>query len=435
MENMKLEDVGKIEIVKGEGQRESVKVTIWCVTYNHRDYIEKALNGFVKQKTKFNYEVLVFDDASTDGTSDIVRQYVKKYPEIIKGYLAHTNTYNHPDRKRLSADFVKAHASGKYIAFCEGDDYWIYDYKLQKQYDWMESYPNTSLCVHNAIRYDEQKKEVLPQIMDMDSQYLDPEEVFFCRKGRVPAASYFFRKEYWDTLPSFYDACPVGDEPLRWWLTHNGDVYYMDKVWSVRNYMHDGSWNKKIVSDLNFYQNYLRRFEKSILLADEETNYRFHKLFEERVTERCLADVGLVLPKNYTIYDLQYRIEECIKNSYPELEKYYREAYGVYKRGSQEYLNRVFEVAKENNDNFYIYGAGIEARKYAQIIWDRGIDFKGFVVSKRNEDAQRELMGKPIYEYKSLLNKLDSIFWLCMNYKNREEVATVLTKEGITQYW
>lgn len=430
-----LEKFGQMEVLENNNNKGKIEVSVWCLSYNHKDYIRNALEGFVRQQTMFDIEVIVFDDASTDGTQDIIKDYISKYPKIFRGYLAKVNTYGRSDRRKLVMEFLKDKARGKYMTICEGDDYWIYDLKLQKQYDWMEAHPNTSLCVHNAIRFDEKQKEVFPQIVDMDSQYLDPDEVFFCRKGRIPTASYFFRKEYWDTLPSFYDICPVGDEPLRWWLTHNGDVYYMDKVWSVRNYMHDGSWNKKIVSDLNFYQNYLRRFEKSILMADVETHYCFHELFRERVIDKCLVDVGLVLQKDYTLRDLQNRIDECIKNSSQELKKYYKDAYEVYKRGSQEYLNRVFEVAKENNDNFYIYGAGIEARKYAQIIWDRGIDFKGFVVSKRNEDAQRELMGKPIYEYKSLLNKLDSIFWLCMNYKNREEVANVLTKEGITQYW
>lgn len=245
MNGDEFEKIGKIEIIAGKCEQCNIDVSVWCLTFIHREYIERALEGFVKQKTNFSIEILVFDDASTDGTTDIVRQYVEKYPHVVKGYLAHVNTYNRPDRQRLSVNFLREKARGKYIALCEGDDYWNYDQKLQKQYEWMEVHPNTWLCVHNAIRYDEQKKEILPQIIDMDSQYLDPDEIFFCRQGRVPTASYFFRKDYWDTLPSFYDICPVGDEPLRWWLAYNGDVYYMDKVWSVRNYMHDGSWNQK----------------------------------------------------------------------------------------------------------------------------------------------------------------------------------------------
>ena len=111
-----------------------IAVSVICLTYNQEKYIEKALNGFVKQKTNFKFEVLVHDDASTDKTTEIIKQYEKKYPDIVKPIYQKTNQFsigNNPTK----ICFKKS--KGKYIALCEGDDYWCDENKLQKQYDFM----------------------------------------------------------------------------------------------------------------------------------------------------------------------------------------------------------------------------------------------------------------------------------------------------------
>ena len=118
-------------------------VSIKCITYNHEPYIRQCLEGFVMQKTNFRFEAVVHDDASTDGTADIIREYAEKYPDIIKPIYETENQYSKKDGSL--GRIMDAACTGKYIAMCEGDDYWTDPLKLQKQVDILESNPEVGL--------------------------------------------------------------------------------------------------------------------------------------------------------------------------------------------------------------------------------------------------------------------------------------------------
>lgn len=122
-------------------------VCIRCITYNHEKYLADALEGFVMQKTNFPFVAIVHDDASTDGTAGILREYAEKYPEIIKPIYETENQYSKHDGsigRIMDAEIAKYNP--KYIAMCEGDDYWTDPYKLQKQVDYMEGHEDVGLC-------------------------------------------------------------------------------------------------------------------------------------------------------------------------------------------------------------------------------------------------------------------------------------------------
>lgn len=106
-------------------------VSISCITYNHEDYIRDAIEGFLMQKTTFPVEILIHDDASTDKTADIIREYEKKYPHLIKPIYQTENQYS--KGIGVSATYQYPRANGNYITLCEGDDYWTDPYMLQKQ--------------------------------------------------------------------------------------------------------------------------------------------------------------------------------------------------------------------------------------------------------------------------------------------------------------
>lgn len=123
-------------------------VSICCVTYNHAQFIRKCLDGFLLQQTDFPIEILIHDDCSTDGTTEIIREYEAKYPDLIFPLYEEENQYQHG--KAAEIDFYNyRRARGKYIAYCEGDDYWTDPLKLQKQVDFMEANPEYSVCFHN----------------------------------------------------------------------------------------------------------------------------------------------------------------------------------------------------------------------------------------------------------------------------------------------
>ena len=127
-------------------QSKGIVVSVACITYNHAPYIRQCLEGFLLQKTNFPIEIIVHDDASTDGTDDIIREYALKYPELFKVILQEENQYS-KGVDVLSLVFERS--AGKYIAFCEGDDYWTDPLKLQKQVDFLENNPDYVMCSHN----------------------------------------------------------------------------------------------------------------------------------------------------------------------------------------------------------------------------------------------------------------------------------------------
>lgn len=126
-------------------------VSICCLVYNHEPFLRECFEGFVMQKTTFPIEILVHDDASTDHSADIIREYTVQYPDLFKPIYQTENQYS--KGVKVSATFQFPRAKGKYIALCEGDDYWTDPYKLQKQVDFLESHPEYVMCSHVFDRY------------------------------------------------------------------------------------------------------------------------------------------------------------------------------------------------------------------------------------------------------------------------------------------
>jgi glycosyltransferase involved in cell wall biosynthesis len=120
-----------------------IMVSVCCITYNHKQFISQAIEGFLMQKTNFPFEIVIGDDCSTDGASEIIKSYAEKYPDKINVVSGEQNVGAHENMRR-----VVKHCRGKYIALCEGDDYWTDPYKLQKQVDFLEQNTEYVTCCH-----------------------------------------------------------------------------------------------------------------------------------------------------------------------------------------------------------------------------------------------------------------------------------------------
>lgn len=127
-------------------------VSVCCITYNHAQFIRKCLDGFLMQKTNFPIEILIHDDCSTDGTTEIIRDYEAKYPDLIFPLYEEENQYQKGKAAEIDL-YNYRRARGKYIAYCEGDDYWTDPLKLQKQVDFMEANPEYSVCWHRSKQF------------------------------------------------------------------------------------------------------------------------------------------------------------------------------------------------------------------------------------------------------------------------------------------
>ena len=132
-----------------EMNNQGIMLTVHTIAYNQEHYIRDCLEGIVKQQTSFKFEAIVHDDCSTDHTADIIREYAKKYPDIIKPIYEEENQYSKGVNSQMNTK-MNAFTHGKYIALCEGDDYWTDPTKLQRQVDFLEAHPDYSMCFHNA---------------------------------------------------------------------------------------------------------------------------------------------------------------------------------------------------------------------------------------------------------------------------------------------
>ena len=209
-----------------------ILVSISCATYNHEPYIRQCLDGFVMQKTNFEFEILIHDDASTDGTTTIIREYVDKYPNLIKPIFQTENQYS--KGVSISQTYNWPRARGKYIALCEGDDYWTDPYKLQKQVDFLEANPEYSMCYTNILRYN-QKKDFFDDWILSDENVITIDDLMLY--NRVHTLTVLCRKDlllrYNQEISFLLPKSPMGDYPMWLWMSLQGPIYHFQEKMGV----------------------------------------------------------------------------------------------------------------------------------------------------------------------------------------------------------
>ncbi|MDD3333967.1 MAG: glycosyltransferase [Eubacteriales bacterium] len=216
-------------------------VSICTTTYNHEKYLEKALESFLKQKTSFPFEILIHDDHSSDGTVEIIQRYAARYPEIVKPLYEEVNQYS--QNVPINETFNFPRAQGKYIALCEGDDYWTDEGKLQAQADYMEAHPDCTFCFTNGIIEDQtgarQPREFIPYREEERTHYYAADHRYelgeMCELNFVPTATFFFPRAVLMGMPSCFGdkMCQHGDLKMRLFFTAAGYGMYLHRFTCV----------------------------------------------------------------------------------------------------------------------------------------------------------------------------------------------------------
>lgn len=212
-------------------------VSIICITYNHEPYIRQCLDGFMMQKTNFPFEVLIHDDASTDKTADIIREYKARYPDVIKPIYQTENQYS--KGVKIGLTYLYPNAKGKYIAECEGDDYWTDPLKLQKQVDFLEDNPSYSLCVHHYQILENNKLMAIFPKFDGDLSFSF--ETYISNTWYTQTLTSVFRKEALNfTALNRYDR--LYDCVLFYNILQSGDAFLMSDNMGIYRKHHGGVW-------------------------------------------------------------------------------------------------------------------------------------------------------------------------------------------------
>lgn len=270
-----------------EDNRE-VLLVIYCLVYNHEPYLRMCLDGFVSQKTNFRYLAVIHEDASTDNSASILREYEEKYPNIIKVIYETENQWSKGNLTRIMKDAIDE-INPKYQTLCEGDDYWTDPYKLQKQMDIMEAHPEYSVCFHRTDVYDCEKGCIDWSIPKKDT----------ISEGRFTLADYlgegysmhtsslFYRREYSNVFkrdaeyPFFKNF--TGDTAIMIYLLLQADGYFIPDTMSCYRLFSKGSHNERKKNDkwagINQYSNVIVGYRE----LDKLTEYKYHEIFVRRI--------------------------------------------------------------------------------------------------------------------------------------------------------
>jgi glycosyltransferase involved in cell wall biosynthesis len=247
-------------------------VNICMITYNHENYIAEAIESVLRQVTTFTTRLIIAEDCSTDRTGVICMEYAAKYPEKI-------TMLDNASNIGMMQNFVRCYRAceGKYIAFCEGDDYWTDPYKLQKQVDFLEANPDHSGCFHNVIlkqqRDGENSEWPLHESLSKDS--FDTVDVL--GPWFIPSPSFVFVNYPGFILPDWFYNCTYGDLPFMLLLSLKGNFKYLNEIMAVYR-LHD-----KGMTTVH------KAYDKVMLMVyiyasfDIHTKYTFHQAVRNAV--------------------------------------------------------------------------------------------------------------------------------------------------------
>jgi len=278
-------------------------VSIIITTYNHEKYIRDAIEGCIEQKTDFPFEIIIHDDASSDLTAEIISKYSDAYPDLIFTILQKENQLS-KGVKFFPKNLIPL-AKGKYIARCEGDDYWIDPYKLQKQIEIMENDPSISLCFTATkwVYVDGSKKDKITRYYPKN-HYLSAQEVIMKAGGVTDIVSTIFQKKIFDNTPDWYYLAPVGDIALYLLSLIHGKLFYLDEITSIYRKGVKGSWTTKNKSNAQSQQNFLLNSIYFRDCFDIYTEFHFHS-YISKMNSLDIIDLSFIY-KDYSEYKKIY---------------------------------------------------------------------------------------------------------------------------------
>jgi glycosyltransferase involved in cell wall biosynthesis len=273
------------------------EVSVCVQTYNHEPYIKDCLEGILMQETDFSFEILLGEDASKDGTREICLKYANKYPDKIRLFLHHRENniqIGGQPTGRFNFLYNLYSAYGKYIALCEGDDYWTDPLKLQKQIEFMEDNKDCSLCFHNVMTtYENSNRENSIIIKDYDkSEWIDVREVISNKPRIATVSMVFINKKVVEYFTNWAITISAGEKAIQLSSTQVGKLFYINDVMAVyRSHSGGLSFDNDIIKRIKIYKSLFREFNKTT-----KRKYIFYSL--KRVMRLKLKHI-LNLLKNF----------------------------------------------------------------------------------------------------------------------------------------
>ncbi len=342
-------------------------VSIICLTYNQEKYIVKAIESMLMQQTDFEYEIIIHDDASTDSTVNILREYQSKYPEKIRLVLEKQNQYSMG--RDTFADLVRNIATGKYIAVCEGDDFWIDDNKLQLQYDAMNEHLKCDMCACTGCTVSEDGEKQISLIRPQEtSGVLDVRDVILGGGQFLVTAGLFFRKKMYETMLPFENVFPL-DYTMQIKGSLRGGIYYIDKNMAAYRRYAGGSWTNNVLNNDSRLRQQWEREIAMLKQLDADTCGKYSQTIACRL-------------KSYTPFEMQLA----------------------------SHRDEILKELKSAPGKAYIWGRGRRGRSLEAFCAKEGIKIEGICDIINTDIGHKSESGSTIITTDEVLQNADVIF-------------------------
>ena len=250
-------------------------LSVCVITYNHSRHLRQALDSILNQESNYSFEILVHDDASTDGTDAILREYEKEHPNLIRVTYEAENQYG--KFTSYFAQLLVPKARGKYIALCEGDDFWSDRKKIQKQLTYMEQHVDCAQVCHAASVLDSDSGVLLGE-MGYGPCERDLRTSDLLKEWNIPTASRVLRKSSIANYSKEWNKkYPVGDFPTAIYSSLSGYTHYMPETMSVYRYRCKGSWTERIASSGTAMRENALAWIEMLRSIDMDTGRDYHE--------------------------------------------------------------------------------------------------------------------------------------------------------------
>lgn len=300
------------------------QVTVRVDTYNHEKYIKQCLDSILMQKTNFPFKILVHDDASSDNTTEIVQEYARTYPKVVHAICDKENLYSQGGTVLIEA--LKPHIEGKYMAFCEGDDYWVDENKLQNQYDALEKH-NDCTIAYCRVQFVDIDGNIInktaPPLNINIGESISLKE--FCniefaqQMWCFHTSSFFMRTEYYqeyiDEKKQELGLFPYGDITWQLFYLSKGKGYFVNKIQSCYRTF-SGGYNSMVKENPQIAVEHENKLCNALRVFDEMTGYQYHEAISKRL-----------FFQNHNVYRLQHTQKEYAR----EYLKYSNRKYTTWK--------------------------------------------------------------------------------------------------------
>jgi glycosyltransferase involved in cell wall biosynthesis len=262
-----------------------MKLSVVLITYNHDRFIAQALSSVLDQRTNFDFEIIVAEDCSTDGTRAIVMDFARRYPGKILPLLRERNLGMMPNFKEALAA-----CRGSYVALLEGDDYWIRDDKLQSQVDFLDAHPDHAVCC-TRVQFKDEINHSEPYLWPPKASGSYPLSDVLETYCWIATCTAMYRWGSVGPLPDWMLTLKMGDEPLTLLVARSGKIHLMDEVMGVYRIHSGGVWSSRSRLD------HVLAFRQMFMALEKHLDPQFTNVIRQNIARTGL-DLAITARSN-----------------------------------------------------------------------------------------------------------------------------------------